>query len=174
MEVKPAYRAFIIGTLLLAGSGATVVAQAQTTAPTQTNTVDSSWSVKCVATSREALPDCHVLQRAVVTQTGRLLMQITIRVPAETRKPVMMIHGPLGTFLPAGIQMDVDGSELMQLPFQTCEANGCFGGVPLSVDQLRTLYAGQKLNVRVQSVNRQPITVPMSLMGFTSAYKKIQ
>ncbi|MEH6527539.1 MAG: invasion associated locus B family protein [Sneathiella sp.] len=174
MEVKLAYRALIIGALLVAGSSTTVATRAQTTAPVEAKQPDSSWSVQCEAKSREALPDCRIEQRAVVTKTGRLLMQITIRVPAETRKPVMMVQGPLGTFLPAGLQLDVDGSELMKLPFQTCEANGCFAGTPLSSEQLRVLFAGQKLNVRVQSVNKQPITVPMSLIGFTSAYKKIQ
>lgn len=174
MEVKSSCRAVIIGALLLAGSSTALTTQAQTTAPAAAKPADSSWSVQCEAKSRDALPDCRIEQRAVVTKTGRLLMQITIRVPAETRKPVMMIHGPLGSFLPAGIRLDVDGSELVKLPFQTCEANGCFAGTPVTTDQLRALFGGQKLNVLLQSVNKQPITVPMSLMGFTSAYKKIR
>ena len=174
MDVKSACRALIIGAFLLTGSSTALTTQAQTTAPAAAKPADSSWSVHCEAKSRDARPDCRIEQRAVVTKTGRLLLQITLRVPAETRKPVMMIQGPLGSFLPAGIQLDVDGSVLVKLPFQTCEANGCFAGTPVSSDQLRALFGGQKLNVHLQSVNKQPITVPMSLIGFTSAYKKIR
>lgn len=174
LNMKLPYRAMVFGALLLAGSSGTVASQTEKKDGVENTPTESSWSVQCPSVSRDALPDCRMKQRAVVTQTGRLLMQITIRVPAETRKPVMMIHGPLGTFLPAGIEIDVDGSNLMTLPFQTCEANGCFAGTPLTSDQLDTLFSGQKLNIQLQSVNKQPITVPMSLIGFTSSYKKIQ
>ncbi|MCR9214272.1 MAG: invasion associated locus B family protein [Proteobacteria bacterium] len=163
-----------IGTLLLAGITISN-SQAQTASPdTQATGAKSSWSVRCAATSREAAPDCSIEQRAVVTQTGRLLMQITIRVPAETLKPVLMIQGPLGTYLPAGVTLDVDSNKFQKLEFQTCEANGCYAASPLTSDQLKQLFNGQKLNINVQSANRQPLMVPMSLIGFTSAYEKIQ
>ncbi|USG61968.1 invasion associated locus B family protein [Sneathiella marina] len=174
MDVKLACRVLIIGALLLVVSSRVGITQAQTTTAEAPMPAESPWSVHCEAISREALPDCRIEQRAVVTKTGRLLLQVTLQVPADTREPVLMIQGPLGTFLPAGIGLDVDGAELIELPFQTCEANGCFAATPMTADQLEALFGGQKLNVQLQSVNRQPITVPMSLIGFTSAYRKIQ
>ncbi len=135
---------------------------------------ESPWSVQCLALSRDALPDCTIEQRAIVTQTGRLLMQISIRVPAETRKPFLTVQGPLGTYLPAGITLDVDGTKFQELAFQACEANGCFAGTPLSEEQLAMLFKGGKLNVIVQSATRQPVAVPMSLIGFTDAFRKIE
>jgi invasion protein IalB len=174
LDKKRAYRVLVFGGFLLAGSSGTVASQTEKKVAPPTKPVESSWSVHCPSTSRDAPPDCRMEQRAIVTKTGRLLMQVTIRVPAETRKPVMMIHGPLGTFLPAGIEIDVDGSELLNLPFQTCETNGCFAGTAVTSDQLDRLLAGQSLNIQLQSVNKQPINVPMSLIGFTSSYKKIQ
>lgn len=33
---------------------------------------------------------------------------------------------------------------------------------------------GQKLNIRFQNLNKQSITVPVSLVGFTSAYQNIR
>jgi len=149
--------------------------QAQTTSPeSRSGEGKSTWSVRCIADSREAPPDCTIEQRAIVTQTGRLLMQVTIRVPADTRKPVLMVQGPLGTFLPAGLLLDVDGSDFQKLDFQTCEASGCYAASPLTPEQLKTLFNGQSLNINVQSTNKQPIKVPMTLIGFTSAYRKIQ
>lgn len=161
------------GTLGLAGIFS-LGSQAQTPETGPPAAASESWSVRCAAASRETPPDCAIEQRAIVTQTGRLLMQLTIRVPAATREPVLMIQGPLGTYLPAGVTLDVDGSDFQTLEFQTCEANGCYAASPLDGARLKQLFNGQKLNINVQSANRQPLKVPMSLIGFTAAYRKIQ
>ena len=113
-------------------------------------------------------------QRAVVTETGRLLSQVTVRVPADTRKPVMMIQAPLGPFLPGGITLDVDGANSFKLDYQTCDANGCYAGSPVSEDLLQALFRGQKLNITIQALNKQPVKIPMELTGFTAAYRNIQ
>jgi invasion protein IalB len=54
------------------------------------------WSVQCSTGARDAPVDCAIEQRAVVSESGQLLTLFTIRVPADTRKPVMMIQTPLG------------------------------------------------------------------------------
>lgn len=132
------------------------------------------WSVRCTAIARDSAPDCAVEQRAVVTETGRLLMQFTVRVPAQGRKPVMMVQAPLGPYLPAGITLDIDGATPLKLDYQTCDAKGCYAGAPLSDDLLQAMFRGQKLNITIQTLNKQPVQIPMDLTGFTAAYKRIQ
>ena len=83
------------------------------------------WSSRCTAVSRQTPVDCLIEQRAVITKTGQLLVQVTVRVPAETKKPVMMVQVPLGPFLPGGLVLDIDGKNNVKLDFQTCDANGC-------------------------------------------------
>jgi len=53
---------------------------------------------------------------------------------------------------------------------QTCDRNGCYAEVALAAEQLAALRAGQKLNVAFQNMNKQVITLPMSLVGFTAAF----
>ena len=136
--------------------------------------VQPLWSSQCTTTSREAPPDCAIEQRAVVTESGQLLIKMTVQVPADTRKPVMMIQAPLGPFLPAGINMDVDGNNPFRLDYQTCDANGCYAGSPISDELLQRMIAGHKLNVTIQALNKQPVRIPMVLTGFTAAYRNIQ
>lgn len=132
------------------------------------------WSVQCSATAREAPVDCAIEQRAVVSENGRLLTQLTIRVPADTRKPVMMVQTPLGPFLPEGISLDVDGGDAVKLDYQTCDANGCYAGSPVSDQLLQSMFRGQKLNLTIRALNKQEIKIPLELTGFTAAYRKIQ
>lgn len=175
MQLRSKFTALLSAGICVLAGGIPLSGQAQTaSSETPAASPKETWSVRCAAASREAAPDCSIEQRAIVTQTGRLLMQITIRVPASTLKPVLMVQGPLGTYLPGGITMDVDGTEFQKLDFQTCEANGCYAASPLSPEKLTQLFNGQKLNINVQSANRQPLKVPMSLIGFTAAYQKIK
>jgi invasion protein IalB len=163
-----------IATLALGGLVSVTSAVAQTNEQPAGGGAQPAWSVTCTAASREAPLDCVIEQRAVVTETGRLLSRVTVRVPADTRKPVMMVQAPLGPFLPAGIALDVDGAGPQKLDYQTCDANGCYAGSPVSDELLQAMFRGQKLNITIQALNKQPVKIPMELSGFTAAYRSIQ
>lgn len=132
------------------------------------------WVARCTAPARDGPLDCQMEQRAVVTQTGRLLILVTVRVPAETRKPVMAIQVPLSLNLQAGIGIDIDGQNATKLDYQTCDAQGCYAGMPISDAFLQAMLKGLKLNVTIQSLNKQTLTVPMSLVSFTDFYGRVR
>lgn len=133
----------------------------------------SLWASSCASDGRSAALDCSVEQRAVVTQTGQLVTLVRVRVPADTKKPVMMVQVPLGLFLPAGVTIDVDGKNSQKLELQTCDQTGCYAGSPVSPELLAMLSSGQKLNVGFQPLNKQPIKIQMGLTGFRTAFLKI-
>jgi len=167
--------AAMFGALLWAAAEAPAAAQNAAQQPNAAQPQQRQlWTVRCIAQARTAAPDCAVEQRAVVTETGRLFVLFTVRVPAGTRKPVMMIQAPLGPFLPAGVTLNVDGGSEVKLDYQTCDANGCYAGSPVSEALLQSLFSGQKLKVTIQAFNKQPVQVPLDLTGFTAAYRSIQ
>jgi invasion protein IalB len=132
------------------------------------------WLSNCSAPARNQPLECAVEQRAFVRQSGRLIGQITIRVPPDTKKPVAMIQAPLGLFLPAGITVDVDGDMAQNYPLQTCNNNGCYAGFPVSDQMLNRMSNGGKLNIIFQYLDKKPFTLPMSLAGFKEAYNRIK
>jgi invasion protein IalB len=132
------------------------------------------WLSSCSASARSLPLECAIEQRAFVRQSGQLIAVITIRVPSDTKKPVAMIHAPLGLFLPAGITVDVDGDMAQNYPFQTCNAQGCYAGFPITDKLLGRMANGGKLNLIFQYLNKQPFTLPMSLVGFKEAYGRIK
>ena len=113
-------------------------------------------------------------QRAVVTETGRLLILLTIRVPAETRKPVLAIQAPNSIYLPAGVTIDIDGDQKAKLEFQMCDGNGCYAAAPIADDLKQAMFKGLKMNVAFQNLNKREFKVPMSLSSFTDVYNSIQ
>ena len=132
---------------------------------TPNNAGPPPWSARCSATTRDAALDCQLEQRAVVTETGQLLLLVTIAVPGRT---------PLQMFLPAGVRIDIDGRNAQKLDFQTCDPQGCYARAPISNALLEAMFKGLKLNIIIESINRQQLTVPMSLEGFTQVYDKVR
>lgn len=133
-----------------------------------------AWSSRCTSGARTGEPDCAVEQRVVLRETGQMLASVTVRVPPDTREPVMMVRIPLGLFLPAGLSYSVDGSGEEKLELQTCDAQGCYAASTISDDLLQSLKAGEELSLTFQNLQKETISVPVSLAGFTAAFTKIE
>jgi invasion protein IalB len=133
-----------------------------------------SWVSNCTSTGRGQPLECAMEQRAIAKENSRLIGLVSIRVPSQTRKPVTMIQLPLNVFLPAGVNVDVDGDMTQNQAFQTCNQQGCFVGFPISDNMLKQMFNGGKFNVTFQYLDKKPFTLPMSLEGFTEAYNRIK
>jgi invasion protein IalB len=84
------------------------------------------WATRCSAAARQAPLECVIEESVVMNGTGQLVVGVTIRVPNDTRSPVLLIHLPLGLYLPAGVKLQVDAAEPVGLALQTCDGSGCF------------------------------------------------
>ena len=132
------------------------------------------WIGLCQAPARDAALDCRVEQRVVIRETGQLVAQVTVRVPADTRKPALIVRVPLRLSLDARVTLDVDGGRAGNLPLQTCDTGGCYAGAPLRADLLAAMQKGDKLNIVFQNLDKAPIRLAMPLAGFGEAYAKIR
>jgi len=132
-----------------------------------------AWASNCSSVERQARPECAISQR-VITTNGQLVGSITLRVPADSKDPVAMVQMPLGLFLPAGVTLDVDGTQPLAFPLQTCNATGCYTGFVLPAGMLERMFKGEKLNVTFQYLDRKSVVLPMSLAGFTEAFGRIR
>jgi invasion protein IalB len=134
----------------------------------------SHWTSHCISEARNTNVECAVEQSAVVTKTGQLLADVTIRVPADTRHPVMMIQLPVGLYLPAGVTVQVDGGKPQQITLQTCDLKGCYGAEPVSDEMLAAMKSGARFAVSFQNTNKESIVIPFGLANFAEAYQHVQ
>jgi invasion protein IalB len=132
------------------------------------------WVSRCMSDARQTAVDCAVEQTAVVTNTGQLIASVVVRVPHDTRQPVMMIQVPVGLYLPAGVNIQVDEDKPLPFTLQTCDVKGCYAGAPLTQDLLAAMKTGKKLAVVFQSMQKENISVPLPLENFAEAFQKIQ
>jgi invasion protein IalB len=133
-----------------------------------------AWAVRCSATSRQGPLDCSTDESAVMNNTGQVLVAFSVRVPSDTRSPVVLVQMPLGLFLPAQLKLQVDAKDAKSYPIQTCDASGCYVGMPLDADLLDQMKAGKDLKATFQNLQHKDMTVTLPLQGFAEAYAKIQ
>lgn len=160
--------------VVLLGPGAAFAQSTGAQAPQAEAPAGPPWSARCVAAARQAPLECQMEQRAFVSESGQLLSLVTVRVPSETKKPVMSVQAPLSIFLPTGLVIDIDGASPEKLDFQMCDLNGCYAGSTISDELLQGMFKGDKMNVTFQNLNKQQFKIPMSLSGFTETYNKIK
>jgi invasion protein IalB len=132
------------------------------------------WNARCTGASRQAPLECAMEQTAVLTRTGQLIVLVNIRVPGDTRAPLMLVQLPLGLNLPAGAKIQVDDGKMNDLPVQTCEARGCFASSPIAPELLAAMKSGKQLKVSFQTLAKETVNIPMPLGDFAAAYEKIK
>ncbi len=154
----------------------TKVASRQTPAPAAAAAAPAApaWRSRCASASRQSVPECAIEQTAVLDKTGQMLASVSVRLPPAGGQPVMMVHVPVGLFLPAGISVRIDEQAPLQLVVQTCDLRGCYAGSPVSAEMLKAMKAGKRLAVGFQSLSKQAVTVPLTLAQFAESYQRIQ
>lgn len=134
----------------------------------------AGWSSKCASETRQTPVECSIEQTVVVTSTGQLLASVVIRVPADTRQPVMMIQVPVGLYLPAGLNMQVDDAKPQPLALQTCDLKGCYAGTPVTPEMIKAMKDGKLFKITLQNMAKENISVPLTLANFAEAYQNVQ
>jgi invasion protein IalB len=136
----------------------------------QTAPAQPIWGVNCAGTV--AGLDCRAIQSLQMTNTGQA--SVAVRVPPDTKKPVMLILVPSGIYLPAGVTVNFGQDGAKRASVQSCDSSGCLAEYAISDAEIGAMVKGQVLTVSVQDVNQLLITVQVPSNGFAAAYAKIK
>jgi invasion protein IalB len=131
------------------------------------------WTSRCTSDGRKAALLCEVEQSLFITKTGQLVASLNVKLPAETRQPVMMIQLPVGLFLPGGVNFQIDEGKSQSLVIQTCDLKGCYAATTISPELLGSMKSGKRLSVVFQNLNKENVNLAFVLSGFAEGYDKI-
>jgi invasion protein IalB len=152
-----------------AASGAT----AQAGSADNSSSPQPVWTSRCSSDSRKSALLCEIEQSLFITKTGQLVASVNIKIPPDTRLPVMMIQLPVGLFLPGGVNLQIDEGKSQALVIQTCDLKGCYAATTVSPELLGALKSGKRLSVTFQNLNKENVNLAFVLSGFAESYDKI-
>jgi invasion protein IalB len=161
--------------LLALGSGALAQTQQQRApAPqAQPSRPPAIWVGNCQDNNGKL--DCRAGQAVFVKNTGQRILSVAVRVPADTKKPILMVQVPLGVYLPGGASLQIGQDQPKVLPFKACDQGGCLAEYPATEAEIAAMSKGADLKVSVQNQNQQPaFTVTVPTTGFSAAYAKVK
>jgi invasion protein IalB len=141
-------------------------------APSQPTPAQPAWVAVC-ANTKNGL-DCRAGRSLRLDNRGQAVLNVAVRVPADTKKPVMLLQLPLGLYLPAGVSLQIGKDTARKLSFQSCGMSGCLVEYPVSEAEIGAMLKGADLTISAQTASKQPLTMNVSVSGFPAAYAKIK
>ena len=166
-------RAAGLGALWLVMSAAGPVL-AQEAKPAEAKPADANpWVVNCSSGSTGTDLQCQVSQNLTELKTGQRVLTVTVRRQEGEAGLAMLLALPHGLFLPSGASYQIDTGQKATVAIQTSDQNGAYAAVPLMPDLITAMKAGTNLHIGMESVTRNPVTIPVSLSGFTAAIDKL-
>ena len=132
------------------------------------------WGYQC-----EKAPDdkqfCYVFQNVTKKEGGQLVLGARVAYRPEQTEPLLVVTVPLGTLLPPGAALVIEGTDPVKLPFFLCAAEGCTSvATALPAGMIDAMKKGEQAVVRVAAPNKQVVGLPLSLNGFTKAMDRLK
>ena len=132
--------------------------------------VPAAWRVECAGDGKTL--DCRAIQQMINREDKQLVAQLSTRIAADTKAPVLLIQLPLGISLTEPVQLKVDNGTAERFPVQTCTNVGCIVSVPLKEPLMAAMRTGTLLKVSIQDTNKRTINIDVPLLGFGLAFDK--
>jgi invasion protein IalB len=118
--------------------------------------------------------DCRASQTLVNKNTGQRLLTLVVRTAPDAKKPMMLIQVPLGTYLPAGVTLQIGKDAGKKLPLESCNQEGCLTEYPVTDAEIAAMQHGADVAVLVRDVTKAPATFRVPGLGFAEAYSKMK
>ncbi|WP_067223648.1 invasion associated locus B family protein [Stappia indica] len=168
-----ASRQAALAVLFITGSLGLAAAQDAAPKPAEGGAAAPNWIVQCSEATDKAPKRCRALQNIVMQEGGQRLLTVVVEPREGAPNHALVLALPHGVFLPAGTQIRIDEGEPVAMAIQTSDANGAYAGTAISDELLASMKKGQRLIVAFKTAQQQDLAIPVTLIGFTSAYGQL-
>ena len=160
--------------MILSIVGAPALAQTKGDAVATTDRPKNNWAVNCNAAQTTDAPlVCQMVQNVIVAETKQRLLTIAIRPVKDVVNHRLTVVLPHGVDFSKGVEVSIDDKEALNVSVQTSDAQGAYANLPISDELLANLKVGVSAKFSFQSMSGKTFAVPISLIGFSSAYAKL-
>jgi invasion protein IalB len=131
------------------------------------------WQVRCAPDGDE----CFMYQLALDAGDNPVAEVSILKLPEEADAAAgVTVVTPLGTLLTNGVVVQIDSGEARQYPFAWCSQVGCFARFGLDQVAVDVMKRGRGGKITLLSVGapESPVTLDLSLTGFTDAYNSLE
>ena len=151
--------------LVFGSSQSSIAQQAQPDASVETSRFNA-WTVRCVT---QAEKQCQMFQQVVVQQNEQRVPILSVTLAGDR----IRFQVPVGFALREPVKLATSQFQT-EIPYTVCTQQGCFAGDPTTPEMVAALQRAESLQVTLGRFNGEPLTLDVSLIGFTQAYQRMQ
>ena len=141
--------------------------------PSVTRTQHRDWVSICVGQAA-SVTRCAMQQVLRAEQPDGRQLQFQVSITRQEDQNLAEIALPLGLDLRAGVVVQVDESDEINIPIVTCLAQGCVAVLALDDPLIEIMKRGSRMKLGFLTLGSSEVFVAeFSLMGFTRAYEKV-
>ncbi len=131
---------------------------------------DVLWHKACAKPDDKAT--CFVEQFAIAQPNNVPVLHIRFDLQGGEGRARMEVTVPTGVFLPAGLQLAIDGGKAISLPFERC-GQGCNASAVLDKAALDGFLKGRILTLHYIVGDQSGANIPVKLDGLKSALSSL-
>ncbi len=131
------------------------------------------WLLSCSNQMDVAVLQCETSQSIVTGPQNQRLATVSLLRSVGNDAASGVFTLPIGLNLPEGLTLAVDETELMNIPFQSCDAQGCYAITPLEAGQITAMKDGAELVLTVESQAKESIRISFELRGFSDSWSLV-
>ena len=131
------------------------------------------WTLGCEKPEGGGAERCYIYQTVVENKNDQPVLQMAVGYLPNNNTPAAILTVPLGVALPPGMGITVDNGEMVKFQFERCVPKGCVAGLPLDNKMINKFKRGAKALIVVHD-GRKPISLPISLKGFTKGFNSLK
>lgn len=122
------------------------------------------WSVEC---SKYEFGGCQMVQSLKHKSLNKTFATFTL---SDNNPNILNVTVPLGVYIPRGIGIKTKNGSIEQTSYLVCLPDGCNAQFELALDYIKIFKKDNEVEIRFYQADSKPISVSMSLDGFSSAY----
>ncbi len=130
------------------------------------------WALRCDK-SAEAVKVCYIYQNLLLKTSKQRLLNLAVGYFGKDKTPTALFTLPLGVSLPGGVSIKIDTRKKVRIRYERCDKSGCLAPLVLRDEELKAMQTGLKANVAFFDTRGREISIPVSLLGFTSGFKSL-
>jgi invasion protein IalB len=147
---------------------------ASSQAAPQTGQKFRDWTARCETRKDSKQQTCFVFQNLLLKKENKRLLHVAVGYLVSKDQPVAFFTLPLGVSLPGGVSVTVDDGKPVRVRYERCDASGCLAPLALTEALVKSLKGGRWARVAFFDATRREVSVPVSLLGFTSGLNSLK
>ncbi|RNJ48023.1 invasion associated locus B family protein [Methylocystis hirsuta] len=133
-----------------------------------------AWELRCETPVGGSSEQCVLTQMVRAEDTANVNLGVMILKPREVKGGVLRILAPMNVFLPNGVSLKIDQTDIGRVGFVRCAPSDCIADAPIEDKLLDQLETGKIATLVVYMTPYEGVRNLFSLEGFKQGYERLR